>query len=385
MTSADSCALIGYHIAEGRTTMNRFRPGSVSTPPPGVAFARLAKAMMTGSVPDEWSDTPGVAAALRCRINETQLEMVTRGTVNPGTASDTTYASALVQYTNMASEFAALLRPMTIVGKMQVRMVPFEIRYPRQTGGATVGWIGSNVAIPVSALALESSTLGFAKAGAIVVITKELARFSSPAADVLFRDELLAAAAQFLDQQFISPSAVAVTDVQPASITNGIVATQSTGSTTIEITADLEALLTTVADADVSFTAPAWVMKNSDAARLACKRTTTGGVAFPDVRVNGGTLLGIPVITSNSVPSSVSGGSIVVLVDASQIDVADEGMLAVDSAEHATLQLDSAPSSSAASQVSLWQSGLVGFRLVAFRNWQRRRDAAVAVLDNVHW
>jgi hypothetical protein len=101
--------------------------------------------------------------------------------------------------------------------------------------------------------------------------------------------------------------------------------------------------------------------------------------------VRGGTLLGIPLLTSNSVPSSVSGGSVVVLVDAASIDVADENLLAVDLTEEAMLQMDSSPASGAQQGVSLWQSNLVGFRITAFRNWQRRHDAAVAYLDAVHW
>jgi hypothetical protein len=101
--------------------------------------------------------------------------------------------------------------------------------------------------------------------------------------------------------------------------------------------------------------------------------------------VRGGELMGIPVLTSNSVPGSTSGGSVVVLVDAASVDVADEGLLAVDVTEEATLQMDSAPASGAQQGVSLWQSDLVGFRITAFRNWQRRHDAAVAYLDAVHW
>jgi hypothetical protein len=144
-------------------------------------------------------------------------------------------------------------------------------------------------------------------------------------------------------------------------------------------------MVSTMADANVAFASPYWIMKNSDAAWLAAKRDTAGGPAFPDVHVRGGRLLGVPVLTSNSVPASVPGGSIVALVDAASIDVADEGLLAVDLSEQGTLQMDFVPASGAQQGISLWQSHLIAFRVTAFRNWQLRHDAAVAYLDAVHW
>ena len=37
------------------------------------------------------------------------------------------------------------------------------------------------------------------------------------------------------------------------------------------------------------------------------------------------------------------------------------------------------------SVISLYQSNLAALRVTAWRNWERRNDAAVAVLDSVHW
>jgi hypothetical protein len=125
-------------------------------------------------------------------------------------------------------------------------------------------------------------------------------------------------------------------------------------------------------------------MRNADAGKLACKRDTAGGLAFPDITPRGGSLMGIPVITSNAVPSSLSGGSIIALVDAAEILYADDNLISVDSSNEASVQMLDTPSDSAAQMVSLWQSNLVGFRLTAYRNYLRRRDEAVAVLDQVH-
>ena len=50
---------------------------------------------------------------------------------------------------------------------------------------------------------------------------------------------------------------------------------------------------------------------------------------------------GVISVTSNAVPSSTSGGSIIALIDAALIDYADEGLLAIDRArDQAAVQCD---------------------------------------------
>jgi hypothetical protein len=120
--------------------------------------------------------------------------------------------------------------------------------------------------------------------------------------------------AAFLDVQFISPAVAAVADVSPGSITNGITAVQSSVSTATQIAADLVDARQRDGRLQRAVPRTLRIMRASDAAKLAAKRDTAGGAAFPDVTVRGGMLLGIPVIVSTSVPVTVSGGSIVVLV-----------------------------------------------------------------------
>ena len=98
--------------------------------------------------------------------------------------------------------------------------VPFNIRYGIQDGTSTVAWVGQGAPKPVSKLTFTSGSLGFAKAAGIVVITQELARFSSPSAELKVRNDLTGQMVTFLDQQFIDPSVAAVANVSPASVTN---------------------------------------------------------------------------------------------------------------------------------------------------------------------
>jgi hypothetical protein len=111
---------------------------------------------------------------------------------------------------------------------------------------------------------------------------------------------------------------------------------------------------------------------------------------FPDINLNGGNLEGVPVITSEHVPEDTY-GSFVVLVNAGDIYIADEGEVAVDMSQEASLQMLDNPTNASDSPpvpttlVSLWQTNSVGFRAERTINWARRRTEGVAVLDGVHW
>jgi HK97 family phage major capsid protein len=362
--------------------------------PKGRKFARLAMCMAAArgnsSVAADiarqqpgWKDaSPDIENVLR------SWQFVTRSGVASGTTTDTNYASPLVQFTNMASEFVDLLRPATILGKVTgLRMVPFNIRFATQTSGVSVGWVGQGNAAPATKQQYITSTIGFAKIAAIVAITKELAMFSSPAAEQLVQDDLTKYTATFMDQQFIDPSVVASANVSPASITNGITPVQAsaTPTTLASFETDVSALMGALTSQNVAVDNLVWVMTPDSAFRIGQIRTANGPYAFPGITVGGGTLLGMPVITSNSVPHSTSAGSIIVLFNPSDIFMADDGGVEIDASQEASVQMDSAPSNNAASLISLWQSGLLGIRLERVVNWQRRRDVSVTYLDNAHF
>ena len=77
-------------------------------------------------------------AKAHCK-DDPRIETVLKAAVAAGSTSDATWAGPLLPYNDMASEFIELLRPMTILGKMQdsMRRVPFNVRIPRQTSGTT--------------------------------------------------------------------------------------------------------------------------------------------------------------------------------------------------------------------------------------------------------
>ena len=359
--------------------------------PKGTGLTRIAMAIghskgnlvQAASIAKRWGDTPQVGQVLQAMADFGSSQF-TKAAVAVGDSNTSGWASQLVYYSDMASEFIDLLRPRTIIGRVPgLRRVPFNIRYGSTLTGTSSGWVGENAPIPVSAMSFSSGTLGHAKAASLVVITKELAAFSNPAAEALVRDDMMNAMTQFLDTQFISPSVAASANVSPASITNGLSPVTSTGSSVSAIYADVQSLLTLFAAAELDTSDCVWVMKPATALALMMKRTSQDIAIFPDINQAGGTWFGMPVVTSNAVPGSVSGGSIIVLIKPSEVFFADDGGITLDVSNEASVQMVDNPSAGAASLVSLFQNDLVGLRAVREINWQRRRTASVNYIDAV--
>ena len=349
-------------------------------PFPAQAFTRFVGAlarskgnlMMAETFAKQWDqETPEVSAILRAAVAA-------------GTTTDPTWAAPLVQYNNMASEFIELLRPATVLDKIasKMRRVPFLTRMPRQTAGGTANWVGEGLSKPVTKLDFDTVIFPFAKIAVICVITQELAKMSTPAAEMLVRDDLIATIAQFQDAQLLDPAVAPLANVRPGSLTNGVVAIPSTGHTVATVTADLAAAMLAMTNALIPMKAPVWIMTPTAFMFLSLLRTALDVFAFRQEMVTSGTLLGIPIIQTTNMPIA-AGLSPIILMDAAEIMYADDGGIVIDSSTEASLQMDSAPANppvDATVMVSLWQQNMLGIKAERFIYWQRRRVAAVQII-----
>jgi HK97 family phage major capsid protein len=344
-------------------------------PPKALGFVRLVRALVIAKgdylqaatfAAHEWPEIPNIAAALN------------KAAVDVGTLSD--WGQQIAPFQVLASEFVEAARAASILGRLaNVRRVPLQVQVARQNASSTVGWVGESLAKPVGELSLDSTTLGPAKVAGIVVISQELARSSSPSAESVIRADMTGSVASFIDQQFLSPANTAVAGVHPGSILNGVTPIISAGSSAANIVTDISALVDAIIAAGGTLTSPVLVMNPKTALRIGLKRDSQGAGAFPAIGFNGGLLMNVPVLTSTSVPLSVSGGSIIALIDQSEVLLADDGEIRIDVSEQASLQMNSTPSAGAQQLVSLWQNNLIGIRAERAINWApRRAPAAVA-------
>lgn len=325
------------------------------------------------------------------------MESVMKANVNAGTTLDSTWAAPLVDYQTFAGDFVEFLRPQTILGKFGVgnvpslNRIPFNVRITGQTSGGAGYWVGEGAPKPLTKFDFNAVELRWAKVANIAVLTEELMRFSNPSAERLVRDALAAALIGRLDIDFIDPDKAAVANVSPGSITNGIAPISSSGSDADAIRADIRALWAPFIAANNPPTTAVYIMSATRALALSLMRNALGQAEFPGLSMLGGTLDGIPVIVSEYVKNDGgSAGDIVILANARDIWLADDGQVTVDASREASLQMDDAPTNNSAtgteqSLVSMFQTNSVALRAERYINWQRRRTSAVSWLDGVNW
>jgi HK97 family phage major capsid protein/HK97 family phage prohead protease len=360
--------------------------------PKGTAFTRYAMAlarskgnlMQAVEVSKAWADsTP-------------EVETVLKAAVSAGTTTDSDWAAPLVEYQNMASEFAELLRPQTIVGRIQgLRRVPFNIKVPRQTGGSSASWVGEGAPKPVSELAFDQITLGMTKLAGIVVITDELARASNPAAETIVRQDLIDTIVYTMDRDFVDPANAGTSNVKPASIINGVTPVVASGTDPEDLRTDLRALRAKFLAANLSLNGAVYIMTEQMADVIADMQNALGQPEYRDMGGDAPRIGRIPVITSENIPANAGSGSPltgdggrIILVKASEVLLADDGQTLLDASREAMLQMESAPTNPpTASTVftSLWQTNQVGIRAERFVNWAKRRAGAAQYIDSARY
>ena len=341
-----------------------------SLAPKGTAFTRMCMAMAAGK-----GDSYQAMTRAESYKDMPEVELMTRAAVAAGTTTDSTWAGPLVVAQPLVDEFLELLRPRTLLGQIPgLRQVPFNVSVPAQTTGGTYGWVGQNKPKPVTKADYTTITVPFAKAAGIIVLTEELVKLSSPSAEALVREEMIAGMAQFLDTQFTDPAVAAVANVNPASITNGASTAAASGVTGAAAKTDLAASVAVFTAAGIPLEGSVWLMTDSNAFGIAVSVNALGQPLFPGMSAQGGTLFGMPVIVSNNVSNRV------ILMHAPSILFADEGGVRIDVSREAAIQMDSGPTDTVDATtvyVSLWQRNFVGLRAERMITWIRARTAAV--------
>ena len=362
---------------------------------PGIEFARLAKVKALAFLSQGEHRQTDIAKSLYGE-ESVVYRLVSKAAVVAGSSQANNWAADLVgDETAVYADFAAYLRPMTIVGKFgsgnvpSLRNVPFRTPLLGQTGGGAAYWVGEGKPKPLTAMDFSRTTLDELKVATIAVVTEELLRKSSPSADGILRDTLAAAVAERVDIDFIDPAKAASANVSPASITNGVTPITSTGNDADAVREDLRALWGTFIAANNTPTTAVYVMSAMTALGLSLMRNPLGQAEFPGLTMNGGVLDGVPVITSEYF-APVTAGGYVALINAQDIYFGDEGGVQVDVSREASLQMLDNPTNdtvtpTATTMVSMWQTNSVAFRAERILNWAKRRASAVALLEAVNW
>jgi hypothetical protein len=354
----------------------------------GIAYARYAKVKAVSRLDGE----PVLQVAERMYGTDSQVYAFTKATVAAGSTASGNWAANLVgDETGTIADFVPFLRAATILGKFgqggipALRTVPFREPLVSQTGGGAAYWTGEGKPKPLTSFDFSRTTLEPLKVATIAVLTEENIRSSNPSSEMIVRDSLRDAVAERIDLDFIDPTNAGTSNVKPASITNGAATGAASGTGDADdVRADIRSLLGEYIAANNPPRTGVLIMPTATALALSLMVNALGQREFNEIGMNGGVLLGIPVITSDYLAAGY-----IVMVNASDIYEADEGGVNVDMSREASLEMkDSSLTQdqpTGASLVSLWQNNLVGLRAERTINWKRRRDSAVAYLSGVAW
>jgi len=373
--------------------------------PPGIEFARYAMCLAAA----KGNLMQAHEIAKNVYPEEHRIQNYIKAQVAAGTAQHVTWAAPLAQADNQfVGDFVEYLRPATIVGKFgqngipALRSVPFNVTIPGQTVGGSGYWVGEGAAKPLTKFGYERTTFPYTKVANIAVITEELLRFSNPSAEALVRDSLAAALIERMDIDFVSPTKAAVSGVSPASITNTASPVSSTGGTDADaVRTDVKALMTNFISANISLSTGVWIMPATLALTLSLMRNALGQQEFPEISMTGGRFIGLPVIVSEHVPDVAAGSptiarDILILVNASDVWLADDGGVSIDISREASLEMDTAPSMYSAGSgspqtsvesavVSMFQTNSIAIRAERYIHWAKRRSAAAQYLTGIKY
>ncbi len=216
-------------------------------------------------------------------------------------ASDAAAGGFLVP-TQFSQDVIELLRAAGIVrslGPVTLPMPTGKIQIPKITAGATATYIGENVNITKTEPTFGQVTLTFKKLAALVPISNDLLRYSSPGADSIVRDDLVREMAAREDKAFIRDDGTSAT---PKGIRNWIDAANkfnANGTVNLDnVTNDLGQAIQKLMSANVPLiiqqgtaqqidVRPGWMFSPRTYRYLTTVRLTQGPYAFRDEMLTG--------------------------------------------------------------------------------------------------
>lgn len=345
--------------------------------PKGVAFSQFVKAMgLSKGIPDQ---------ALRIATDSgfsPRVVNVCKAAVSAGSTTSANFTS-LIQRDTLVGEFIELLQPALIVSRLdRARKIPFDVKIPKMTTGATVGWKGEGKPLPLTSAQFGDIEIKRHSLGAIAAFTEELLRSSQPSADVQIQKEIIERISRACDVTFVDSANAGITGVKPAAVTNGATTAAASATTAIGARNDVKAAKKAMINANVDLSTGVWLMHPETALNLEnMVNPTTGLKEFPLVNSStGGFFESLPVILSSNVPGTTAAGFDLTLLIQDDIYVAEEGLI-VDASNTVSLEMSDAPTGDAitptsVSSVNMWQVGSVAIKVQRDITWVKRRPTA---------
>ena len=323
-------------------------------------FSALVKHVMLAK--DQGPTTAAAMAAADPRCPRAVAELLQKAAVSAGHTGDPDWAAA-----NLAGIQASFVESLSRVSPFDrmlsdgMRKVPLRQRIVSMTSTPTGANPGEGAAKPISRMALGGAGIAPRKSSVIAAITEDVLRDGGAAIENFLMAELRRALSRATNTAFLAELAAA--------------ASSSPSLPSVDFATDVQALLQLV---DIGETSKLF---------LIAEPKPVAAVRFARALVGGGSG-DITLLASDALPAGVA-----LLVDADQVAAGAEA-IAVDSARHASLLMDSAPTMSSggigspdaptgAQLVSLFQTNAVGLKAERYWGFSIVGTNAVAIVENV--
>jgi HK97 family phage major capsid protein len=177
----------------------------------GTAFARClratAAAKLAGQGPDKAIDI------LKGWGDKDLADQWAESRAKALASNDPTAGGFLVP-TQFSQDVIELLRPAAVVRSLNPMTLPMPtgtVKVPKVTEGTTAAYIGENSNAGKTQPEFGQITMTFKKLAALVPISNDLIRYSSPSGDAIVRDDVVRAMAQREDKAFLRDNGVSAT------------------------------------------------------------------------------------------------------------------------------------------------------------------------------
>ena len=287
-----------------------------------------------------------------------------------------------VMPTEISTELIELLRNATSVRRLnpvQIAMQAATFQIPKLVAGSNASYVGSDDNIGTTKPGFGMLRLTFKKLAAIVPVSNDLIRHSSPGVDDVVRDDLVNAISEREDQAFLLDDG---TENTPKGLLHWCPDSNkfnSNGDTLENITADLATAILNLMESNARMLRPGWLMAPRSAMALMTIRDGNGNYAFRDEMMNG-TLWGYPFAVTNNIPVNLGGGSDskVFMVDFADVVIGQSLGMIIDSSADAAY-------SDGGNTVAAFSKDQTVIRAIVEHDMGMRHDSSVSVIEEVTW
>lgn len=372
------------HSAGNASTVSRKRA-------PGDAAARYIRAVTNCKLDGKMGDA-AVQAQLKAWGDDDLAEAVSKESERRKGAmavNSPTDGGFLVPE-QFSTDVIELLRPQSVVRSMVGQTLPMPvgtINIPKITDGSTAYYQGENTNATKSALKTGNMKLSWKKLIALVPLSNDLVRYSSPGADAIVRNDMVRAIAQRENQAFLrdtgsdaAPKGLRY-QMDPANLLD-----VSNPTFTIQTVAtDLGRVILQLVNANVPLSRPGWLFAPRTWNYLRMLQTTTGAFIY-QAEMNNGLLLGYPFKWSTQIPTNLADHGRTTNGGETEIYFADFDDVVIG--EAMTLRVDASMEASymdGGSLVSAFSQDQTVVRAITEHDFGVRRGVSVCVMNGVCW